>query len=145
MEMSVEDSQREYLEQIEEHVSKGMNKDCAKVLDLLRKPTSIETFAPSTWNGLKKTPPVQLETFGQLPSRISPRARPVREALYANAKKEFDRLYKYFYVERESPIASPLVIAQKPLNRLFVFVVIIVRSTNISRSPSSPFPSFSMS
>ena len=47
MEMSVEDSQREYLEQIEEHISAGMNKDCAKIRALLQRPSSIETFAPS--------------------------------------------------------------------------------------------------
>ena len=140
MEMSVEDSQREYLEQIEEHVSAGMNKDCAKVLDLLRRPTSMETFAPSTWNGLKKTPPVQLETFTQLPSRISPKARPVREALYANAKKEFDRLYKYFYVESESPIASPLVIAPKATQPFIRFCGDYREVNKYIKIPQQPIP-----
>ena len=44
---------------------------------------------------------------------MAPRARPIRRDLYAHAKTEFERLKKYFYVDSESPIASPLVIAPK--------------------------------
>ena len=36
-----------------------------------------------------------------------------KKKMYAHAKTEFERLEKYFYVDSESPIASPLVIAPK--------------------------------
>ena len=39
--------------------------------------------------------------------------RSVREALYKDAKSEFDRMRTYFYETSTSPIASPLVIAPK--------------------------------
>ncbi len=42
------------------------------------------------------------------------RARPVKDILLADAKKEFDRLCTYMYVDSNSAIASPLVIAPKP-------------------------------
>ena len=140
MEMPVEDSQREYLESIDEHVSNLMMQQCPKVKDLLQRPTSIETFAPSQWNGLKKVEPVQLETFCELPKRISPKARPVREALYANAKKEFDRLYKYFYVESESPIASPLVIAPKATQPFIRFCGDYREINKYIKIPQQPIP-----
>ena len=140
MEMPVEESQREYLDSIDEHVSDGMKKTCPKIKSLLERPTSIETFAPSAWNGLLKVPPVQLETFGALPARISPKARPVREALYANAKKEFDRLYKYFYVESESPIASPLVIAPKATQPFIRFCGDYREVNKYIKIPQQPIP-----
>ena len=83
-----------------------------KILQLLRKVSCIDLFAPTAWNGLK-IEPVKLETIGVLPTRLSPQARPVRSELFENAKKEFDRLLRYFYELSTSAIASPLVIAAK--------------------------------
>ena len=139
MEMSVEDSQREYLDSMDEHISDGMKKACPKIRTLLEKPTSIETFAPSAWNGLN-IPPVKLETFGALPSRLSPKARAVRESLYANAKKEFERLYKYFYVDSESPIASPLVIAPKATQPFIRFCGDYREINKYIKIPQQPIP-----
>ncbi len=113
MEMSVEDSQREYLNDFSSHVNERMKIEVPDVLELLARQSSIECFAPSSWNGLKKVEPVKLETIGSLPTRLSPKARPVRESLFAHAKKEFMRLSTYFYENSVSPIASPLVIAPK--------------------------------
>eukprot|EP00981_Chlorochromonas_danica_P007576 scaffold1801_cov193-Ochromonas_danica.AAC.3 len=44
---------------------------------------------------------------------MKPRARPINPKLYANARKEFERLSKYFYKHSSSSIASCLVIAPK--------------------------------
>ena len=95
-----------------EHVPSAMREDAPEVIDVLRSELAQEVFAPSSWDGMK-VPPVKLVVKGELPARMMPKARPVRRELYAAAKAEFDRLKKYFYVDSESPIASPLVIAPK--------------------------------
>ena len=112
MELSVEESRREYLDLLPKHVSDAMAKACPKVFDLLTSYMAQEIFAPSTWPGMK-VPPAVMDILSPLPARMTPAARPVRPALYAAAKKEFDRLRQYFYVDSRSPIASPLVIAPK--------------------------------
>ena len=113
METSVEESRREYLEMVDsEHVPSAMREGAPEVIDVLRSELAQEVFAPSSWDGMK-VPPVKLVVKGELPARMMPKARPVRRELYAAAKAEFDRLKKYFYVDSESPIASPLVIAPK--------------------------------
>ena len=57
--------------------------------------------------------PYHLDIKPGLPEFLKARARPVREALYKDAKSEFDRMRTYFYESSTSPIASPLVIAPK--------------------------------
>ena len=113
MEVSVEESRREYLGMIDsEHVPAAMREAAPEVMDVLRSPMAQNVFAPAKWEGMK-VPPVQLVVKGELPARLAPRARPIMRELYADAKAEFDRLRKYFYVDSDSPIASPLVIAPK--------------------------------
>ena len=113
MEVPVEEARREYLKMVDsEHVPVAMRENAPEVMDVLRSPMALNVFAPSKWEGMK-VPPVQLVLKGELPARMSPRARPIRRELYAGAKAEFDRLRKYFYVDSDSPIASPLVIAPK--------------------------------
>ena len=48
-----------------------------------------------------------------MPSKLKPAARKINPKIYDIAKKEFDRMLKYFYKPSESPISVPLVIAQK--------------------------------
>ena len=112
MEMSVEEAKREYFELLPNHISKAMMEACPQVMDLMRSEMAQEIFAPSSWPGMK-VPPAVMDVVGTLPTRLTPRARPIRPALYEAAKKEFDRLRQYFYVDSRSPIASPLVIAPK--------------------------------
>ena len=112
MELSVEDSRREYLSMLDDHVSEGMKGSCPEVMELLRSGLAQDVFAPSRWDGIK-VEPVTMQINGQLPPRMFTRARPLRAELYDCAKKEFERLRRYFYEESESPIASPLVIAPK--------------------------------
>ena len=112
METPIEVSRQEYLDSLPDHISKEWMEHNPKILQLLRKVSCIDLFAPTAWNGLK-IDPVKLETVGVLPTRLSPQARPVRSELFENAKKEFDRLLKYFYELSTSSIASPLVIAAK--------------------------------
>lgn len=112
MELSVEESRQEYLDLLPKHVSEGMAKACPQVFDLLKSYMAQEIFAPSSWPGMK-VPPAVMDILSPLPSRMTPAARPVRPALFAAARKEFERLRQYFYVDSRSSIASPLVIAPK--------------------------------
>ena len=139
MEMSVEDSQAEYFRDMESHIDKAWLKHSRSVVDLLSKHSSVELFAPSSWNGMK-IDPVRLETVGQLPYRLSPKPRPVREALYQHAKKEFDRLKTYFYEESKSPIASPLVIAPKATAPFIRFCGDYREVNKFIKIPQQPIP-----
>ena len=112
MELSVEESRKEYMDLLPKHVSEGMAKACPKVFDLLQSHMAQEIFAPSRWDGMKVAPAV-MDILSPLPSRLCPAARPVRPALYAAAKQEYERPRQYFYTDSRSPIASPLVIAPK--------------------------------
>jgi len=139
MEMSVEDSRKEYYDMMPSHVSEGMKTKLPKVLDLLGKPRHVETFAPSEWTGLKVTP-VVMETVGTMPKEMKPRARPIREQLYANAKKEYERLRAYFYVPSESSIASPLVIAPKATAPFIRFCGDYREINKYIKIPQQPIP-----
>ena len=112
MEISPEEARQEYLQELDQHVSADMLRECPQVLELLRSEAALEVFVPKEWNGLK-VEPATFTVRGELPRRLTPKARPIRPVLYEAAMKEFTRLRKYFYVDSESPVASPLVIAPK--------------------------------
>jgi hypothetical protein len=112
MEMSVDEAKEEYLGLIDSHVTEEMKRTCPQVVELLHSQQAQDVFAPSVWDGML-VPPVELIIKGNLPQRMCTRARPVRRELFDTAKKEFERLRKYFYEESNSPVASPLVIAPK--------------------------------
>ena len=57
--------------------------------------------------------PYHLEVKPGMPDHLKARARPVRAALFQDAKTEFDRMRTYFYEKSTSPIACPLVVAPK--------------------------------
>ena len=81
-------------------------------MDILRSQLAYDVFVPSTWTGINMAP-YHLKTKPGLPDHLKARARPVREALYKDAKQEFDRMKTYFYEKSTSPIACPLVVAPK--------------------------------
>jgi RNase H-like domain found in reverse transcriptase/Reverse transcriptase (RNA-dependent DNA polymerase) len=112
MEVGPEEARKEYLTELPQHISPEMLQECPQVRELLCSEQAMDVFAPLEWNGLK-IEPATFTVRGALPKRLTPKARPIRPALFDNAAKEFDRLLKYFYTESESPIASPLVIAPK--------------------------------
>lgn len=112
METSVEESRRVYLEDLETHVSAGMRTACPDVMNLLNSDMALRVFAPAEWRGLN-VEPVDFRVRPGLPPKLKPAARPVRRDLWDNARIEYMRLAKYLYVDSDSPIASPLVIAPK--------------------------------
>ena len=81
-------------------------------MDLLMSDLALSVFVPQSWQGIKMEP-LHLDVKPGLPAFLKARARPVREALYKDAKAEFDRMKTYFYEPSSSTIASPLVVAPK--------------------------------
>ena len=96
MEMSNEDARAEYLELLEKQISPEMRAAVPRVMDIMTSPAALETFSPSAWNGLK-VPPINFETAPGMPTSMPVKSRPIRQDLYAHARKEFDRLVQYFY------------------------------------------------
>ena len=94
------------------HVTPQMQAACPAIMELLQSELAYDVFVPSTWKGINMTP-CHLDVKPGMPDSLRARARPVRQALYQDAKTEFDRMRTYFYEPSTSPIACPLVIAPK--------------------------------
>ena len=139
MEMPVEESRKEYFDMITSHVGEEMKMKCPKILDRLQMEDCVETFAPSTWNGIKVEPAV-LSTIGSLPKEMHVKARPIRKDLYEHAKIEFNRLASYFYEPSNSSIASPLVIAPKATAPFIRFCGDYREINKFIKIPQQPIP-----
>ena len=111
MEMTPEEALEEFIKQIPEHVSEEFRSG-TKVVDMLMD-WGYKAFIPQNWTGINGLEPFSCEFKLDMPEHHRPSARPINPRLYENAKKEFDRLSKYFYVPSDSSIASCLVIAPK--------------------------------
>lgn len=111
MEMTPEEALEEFIKQIPEHVSEEF-RNGTKVVDMLTD-WGYKAFIPQNWTGINGLEPFSCEFKPDMPEHHRPSARPINPRLYENAKKEFDRLSKYFYVPSDSAIASCLVIAPK--------------------------------
>ena len=107
-----EEARNIYLADLATHVTTDMQTACPQVMDLLRSPLALDVFVPSTWTGILMEP-YHLDVKPGLPDHLKARARPVRAALFTDAKTEFDRMRTYFYEKSTSPIACPLVVAPK--------------------------------
>ena len=107
-----EEARQIYFADLETHVTDDMKAACPDIMPLLRSQLALDVFVPSTWTGICMTP-YHLEVKPGLPDHLKARARPVRAALFHDAKTEFDRMRTYFYEKSTSPIACPLVVAPK--------------------------------
>ena len=143
MEMPVDESRKEYHEMLETHVSEEMKAAVPRVMDILTSPAALECFAPSSWQGLKVNP-INFDLIPGMPNSVQVKPRPIRPDLYAHAKKEFDRMAKYFYeTDREkctSPIASPLVIAPKATSPFIRFCGDYRQVNDFISIPKHPIP-----
>lgn len=110
--MTPESARAIYRVDLETHITTEMREACPHIVDLLTSELAYDVFVPSTWTGIRMDP-YHLDTKPGLPDHIKAHARPVREALFEDAKTEFNRMRTYFYEKSTSPIASPLVIAPK--------------------------------
>ena len=95
-------------------------------MDLLASDLALSVFVPTEWTCIKLEP-YTFEIKPNIPAFLKARARPIREALYRDAKAVFDRMRTYFYAPSTSTIASPLVVAPKA-TVVITFVVITVKS-----------------
>jgi hypothetical protein len=112
MTISAEEARNIYLADLDTHVTSEIREACPHIMSLLTSQLALDVFVPSQWKGIDM-PPYHLETKPGLPDHLRSRSRPVREALYEDARIEFQRMRQYFYESSTSPIASPLVIAPK--------------------------------
>ena len=94
------------------HVTPDIRTACPAIMELLQSELAYDVFVPRTWKGIDMVP-YHLNVKPGLPDYLRARARPVREALFQDAKTEFDRMRTYFYEPSTSSIACPLVIAPK--------------------------------
>jgi hypothetical protein len=101
-----------YHSDLDTHVTPEMQQQLPEIMTLLKSQLAYDVFIPSTWNGIKMEP-YHLDVKPGLPEYMKAHTRPVRAALYLDAKKEFDRMCTYFYEKSTSPIACPLVVAPK--------------------------------
>ena len=101
-----------YTSDLATRVTPQIRAACPANIELLQSELAHDVFVPSTWKGINMAP-CHLDTKPDMPDVLRARARPVRQALYQDAKAEFDRMRTYFYEVSTSPIACPLVIAPK--------------------------------
>jgi hypothetical protein len=138
MEKSPEEALQEYLSLIPTHVSKEFI-DATNIVQLLTD-KGAKVFVPQNWNGINEIPPLELKFTEGFPDSLKPRARPVNPKLFEHAKKEFERLRKYFYVPSTSPVASCLVIAPKATAPFIRFCGDYVAINPFIEIPHFPIP-----
>ncbi len=138
MEMSVAEALEEYRKLIPTHVSQEF-RDATNIVKLLETKGSL-VFVPQNWEGINGIPPLELKFKEGFPESLKPRARPVNPKLFEHAKKEFERLAKYFYTSSTSPVASCLVIAPKATAPFIRFCGDYVAINNYIEIPHFPIP-----
>ena len=98
-----------------EKLDAKISPDFASATDVKEKLVEMwwPVFCPVDWTGINGISPIELETKEGMPDVIRAPIRPVHPSKFSAFKKEFARMQKYFYVDSDSPIASPMVIADK--------------------------------
>ena len=143
LEVGVDEARKEYLELLNTRVSEEFRREVPEIMELLQSELALDTFVPTEWRGLK-VDPVQFVIKGDLPTKLVASVRPIRQELYAAAKKEFDRLDTYFYesdpAKCTSPHASPLVIAAKATYPFIRFCGDYRRVNEFITVPQTPIP-----
>jgi phospholipid-translocating ATPase len=112
MESSREDTVAEYLRLLPTQISGEMRARVPDIDAYMLTDQVKRVFIPEEWRGLD-IEPIRFTIKAGCPERIQPRARPIRQELWENAKKEFGRLRHHFYALSDSPIAAALVVAPK--------------------------------
>lgn len=108
-----DDIVQEYLSSLSEHVCEDMQKACPEVMQLLKSDLAMRVFLPREWLGISGVPDLELEWRDTLPQSLRPKPRPINPRLYEPSKSEFMRMRSYMYVDSDSEVASPLVVAPK--------------------------------
>ena len=78
------------------HVTSEMQIKIPQIMTFLKSQLAYDVFIPTIWTGITMDP-YRLEVKPGLPEFMKAHNRPVRAALYHDAKKEFDCMKTYFY------------------------------------------------
>ncbi len=113
LEITPEEARKEYLDQMDTHVSEAF-RTAVPVVALLCSEKGVRAFVPTNWEGIKNIPLLEFEFKDTLPERLRFKARPVNPKLYASVEKEVRRLIAIgYFKESRSPIACCMVVAPK--------------------------------
>jgi len=102
----------EYFGMFDEHIAPEWRHN-KELVELLESSEAVQVFAPVEWAGINGFDPVSFEFREDMPKVHRSAARPVNMRIFQDAKVEFERMCTYMYVDSDSPIASPLVVAPK--------------------------------
>jgi len=112
---------QEYFAMFEEHIAPEWRKN-RDLLELLMCPDEVQEFVPAEWKSINGFDPLTFDFMNDMPKVHRSALRPVYMRIFYDAKAEFERMCTYMYVDSDSPIASPLVVAPKatkPFIRLY--------------------------
>jgi len=104
MELGYDAAIQEFEDLIPSHVAPAFAAATDIVALLQRK--GVKVFVPQNWEGVNEFEPLKLTWLPGLPTSMKPKARPVNPKLYEHARKEYERLSKYFYAPSSSPKAT---------------------------------------
>jgi hypothetical protein len=103
---------KDYEAYFETHVAEDW-RESTEVLQILRSPEALSVFVPQEWKGITGFQPVEFSFLPDMPREHRPPYRPINPKIFQHTKDEFARMCKYMYVDSDSPIAVPLVVAPK--------------------------------
>ena len=84
-----------YHSDLDTHVTSDMQTEIPQIMTLLKSQLAYDVFIPTVWTGITMEP-YRLVVKPGLPEYMKAHTRPVRTALYLDAKKGFDRMKTYF-------------------------------------------------
>ena len=113
MEMSVDAAQQEYLSSLPQRIDPEFSA-ATSVSDMLTS-LGVQVFVPSNWEGVSGPGirPIHITFRDDMPRRMKPAPRAIPPRLHDATTRELQRMCQYFYVDSNSPISSPLVVAPK--------------------------------
>jgi hypothetical protein len=103
---------QDYKSLFDTHVAKDWLQD-QRVLAILESDAALRVFVPSDWHGISGFDPVEFKWYPDMPKEHRPPYRPINPKIFEATKEEFTRMCRYMYVDSDSPIAVPLVVAPK--------------------------------
>ena len=86
MEMTNDEARAEYLDLLSKQISPEMRAAVPRVMDIMTSPAALETFSPSSWNGLK-VPAINFDTAPGMPTSMRVKSRPIRKGIVCPRKE----------------------------------------------------------
>ena len=102
---------QEYFDMFEKHIAPEW-REHGELMALLRGEKARKVFTPEFWHGISGVE-LDFDFDENMPKAHKPMARPLNPKFKAATEQEFKRMRQYMYVDSDSPIACPLVVAPK--------------------------------